>query len=202
MSNSPDTLNSLYYQTHAGEFFEQTVALEMDQLYRMFLEYIPADGKILDAGCGSGRDAKYFLDHGYKVEAFDSSPALAALATAHIAQDVDILRFQDLDCERKYHGIWACASLLHVPTNNMRDVFLRLFRALKAGGVLYASFKYGQGERNQIGRHFTDMNEDALASLLASGDDFREVKTWVSVDLRPGREDEKWLNTILLKEGN
>ncbi len=119
MSNSPDTLNSLYYQMHAGEFFEQTVAIEMDQLYRTFLEHIPADGKILDAGCGSGRDAKYFLDQGYDVEAFDSSPALAALATAHIAKSVDILRFQDLDHERKYNGIWACASLLHVPIKDM-----------------------------------------------------------------------------------
>ncbi len=202
MPNSSNTLNSDYYQLHAEEFFEQTVALKMEKLYRLFLKSVPENGKILDAGCGSGRDAKYFFEHGYKITAFDSSHALAELASNHLDQKVEVLSFQELDFEAEYDGIWACASLLHVPAKGMKEVFHGLYRALKTKGVLYASFKYGRGEHNRNGRRFTDMDEVELDRLLDSVTGFKEIKTWVSIDLRPGRENEKWLNTLLRKEGN
>jgi len=76
-------------------------------------------------------------------------------------------------------------------------VLHRLAIALKSGGILFASFKYGSGERVENGRHFTDLDEEALACLLDQTGDFQTIETWTSFDLRPGRESERWLNILL-----
>ena len=79
-------------------------------------------------------------------------------------------------------------------------MLLRLHRALKPGGVLYASFKYGSKECEKDGRQFTDMNEAGLDQLLNDVDGFSKVDVWISQDRRPVRAAEKWLN-ILLRAG-
>ena len=166
------------------------------------MKHIPENGRLLDAGCGSGRDARIFMNHGFKVSAFDASAALAHLAAEYLRQPVDVLRFQELAYEKEFDGIWSCASLLHVPYSQLPDVFRRLRRALKKDGVLYASFKYGNGEHVRNGRLFTDMNEADLDVLLQQVNGFSEIETWVTEDRRPGRYDEQWLNTLLRKEGD
>lgn len=189
-----------YYQENAQRFFDQTVSVDMSELHRNFLELLPSPAKILDAGCGSGRDAKSFLDAGHAVTAFDASPAIVRLASAYIAAPVALLTFQKMEYEASFDGIWACASLLHVPFRELPEVFRRLRRALVDGGVLYASFKYGTGEVPRNGRRFTDMTELDLSQLLGQVDGFAEIRTWVSGDQRPGRGDEQWLNTLLRAE--
>ncbi len=139
---------------------------------------------ILDAGCGSGRDAKAFLERGYTVSAFDASPVLARLATVHTGLP-------------RFDGIWACASLLHVPLADLPDVFQRLDRALKPGGVLYASWKSGQGERQDGDRRFTDLDEAHLDVLLRAARCFTTLEVWTTVDSRPARAHERWLNALL-----
>lgn len=186
-----------YYQQHADRFFHDTVTVDMASLHARFLARVSTGGHILDAGCGSGRDAKVFKERGYRVTAFDAAPALATLAEAHLEQPVAVLRFQDMVWEDTFDGIWACASLLHVPAAELSDVFHRMVRAIKPHGVLYASFKYGHGEREQDGRRFTDMDEIGLADLLQQVGEFHELETWVSTDRRPGRNNERWLNTLL-----
>jgi SAM-dependent methyltransferase len=166
-------------------------------LYARFLAQLRADSHILDAGCGSGRDARAFLARGYAVTAFDASPTLAALASAHGGLPVQVRRFQEIDWHGEFDGIWACASLLHVPLSELPEVLERLAVALKPGGTLYASFKYGCGEREHSGRHFTDLDESGLAALLAAAPMFTELDTWTTADRRPGRADERWLNTLL-----
>jgi len=107
------------------------------------------------------------------------------------------MRFQQVEWKNRFDGIWACASLLHVPQAELPDVLHRLARALKSSGILFASFTYGSGERVDNGRHFTDLDEEALACLLDQTGDFQAIETWTSSDLRPGRESERWLNTLL-----
>jgi len=192
----PD-VNIGYYQQNAGTFCADTVEVDMTPLYRRFLRLLPEQARILDAGCGSGRDARAFAELAHQVAAFDASSALTALAERHTGQPVHCLRFQDMTWRVAFDGIWACASLLHVPSAELPDVMGRLRAALRPGGILYASFKYGSGEREHNGRRFTDLDEPGLAGLLAQVSGLEPVETWTTGDLRPGRESERWLNTLL-----
>ena len=189
------TLN--YYNQHAQTFSDSTLNVDMSALYREFLPYVAQNGYVLDAGCGSARDAAYFKSQGFSVSAFDASPALAKLASNYLQQPVAVKTFQELECINKYDGIWCCASLLHVPKAELPQVFLNLQNALKPNGVLYVSFKYGTQERVHNGREFTDLTEQLLSSLLNQHTQLSIVKHWQSVDQRPGRESEVWLNALI-----
>jgi SAM-dependent methyltransferase len=186
-----------YYAAEATAFFAATVDVDMSSLYAPFLAELTPGAAILDAGCGSGRDARAFRERGYAVTATEPSPALAALAEAHCGLPVARLRFQDLDWHARFDGIWACASLLHVPLAELPDVLQRLARALRAGGSLYASFKYGHGERERGGRRFTDLDEAGLAGLLQQVPRLAIIASWITGDCRPGREAEQWLNSLM-----
>lgn len=186
-----------YYERHAARYFRDTVAVDLSAIRSRFLARIAPGGQVLDAGCGAGRDARAFRDLGFRVTAFDASPALAALAGEYLAQPVRVLRLQDIDWVRQFDGIWACASLLHVPRIELPAVLDRLARALRPGGVLYASFKYGAGEHEQAGRRFTDLDEDGLADLLARSPGWRVLDRWISTDCRPAYRTERWFNVLL-----
>jgi SAM-dependent methyltransferase len=180
-------VTGVYYDEHARRYVEDTVDVDLGPLYGRFLAHVPPGGALLDAGCGSGRDARRFRAAGYRVEAFDASPAMAALAAEHCGLPVAVRRFQDVDWQGRFDGVWACASLLHVPRVELPDVLRRLARALKPGGVLYASFKHGRGEREHAGRRFTDLDEAGLDALLRAVPGLALVERWVSRDVRPGR---------------
>ncbi|KNC95674.1 class I SAM-dependent methyltransferase [Trabulsiella odontotermitis] len=187
-----------YYQQNANSFFDATVAVDMSSLYAPFVAAVVPQGKILDAGCGSGRDSKVFLEMGFDVDAFDATAEMVALATNYTGLPVRQQSFADLDDHERYDGIWCCASLLHVDRGALPEVMQRLSRALKPGGVWYVSFKYGDGERLKDGRHFTDLNEAGLDALAAGLPDIRLSSTWQTQDKRPDR-DETWLNALLVK---
>ena len=136
---------------------------------------------------------------GYKVTALDASSEIAILAEKELGQAVVVQRLQDIQYRNQFDGIWACASLLHVPANELTDVFHRLTRALKSRGVIYCSFKYGQGEYEKQGRWFTDLDEAGLRALIKGIDELVIKELWVTADRRPGREQERWLNSLLIK---
>ena len=169
----------------------------MSALYAEFLPHVKQHGHILDAGCGSARDAAYFKNQGFTVSAFDASPALAELASSYLQQPVEVKTFQELKCVNQYDGIWCCASLLHVPKAELPQVFLNLQNALKPDGVLYVSFKYGTQERVHNGREFTDLNESALTALINSHTKLKIIKQWQTVDQRPECESQVWLNALI-----
>lgn len=191
------TLN--YYNQNAQSFSDSTLNVDMSALYAEFLPLIPKHGHILDAGCGSARDAMNFKQQGFTVSAFDASPELAKLASNYLQQAVEVKTFQQLNCTNKYDGIWCCASLLHVPKAELPQVFLKLQNALKPNGVLYVSFKYGTQERVHNGREFTDLNEDGLTALITHHTELKTLKQWQTVDQRPERESEVWLNALLTR---
>ena len=107
--------------------------------------------------------------------------------------------FQDLNFDNDFDGVWACASLLHLEKDKLPDVLTKITKALKGGGVLYASFKYGtfSGERN--GRFFTDLDDESFETLIADIPELVLKEKYISTDVRQGRENEHWLNAIVIK---
>ena len=188
-----------YYDNHANDFYKSTVDVEFTTMQNQFLSKLKKGSYILDFGCGSGRDTKYFLEQGYHVEAIDGSPELCKLASQHTGIKVKNLFFHDLAEVNKYDGIWACSSILHLPIHKLKDVMQKMATALKDNGIIYTSFKYGtfSGERN--GRFFTDMTEETFAEFLTDIDTLEVEEQWTTSDVRPGRGEEKWLNLILRK---
>lgn len=188
-----------YYNQNAVRFYAATVSVEFTATQQCFLSYLPAPAFILDFGCGSGRDTKAFLDQGYQVEAIDGSEELCKLATRYTGIQVRHMLFQDLNAISKYDGIWACSSILHLPGEELINVMRRMSIALKQGGIIYTSFKYGtfSGERN--GRYFTDMTEVTFDRFIRNIEELHIEEQWTTFDARPGRGDEKWLNLILRK---
>ncbi|MGR5457955.1 class I SAM-dependent methyltransferase [Vibrio sp. PNB22_1_1] len=192
-------MTNQYYNENAQSFFDTTVNVDVRKLYDRFLPRIPSKGTILDAGCGSGRDSKNFLNLGYQVVAFDANESLVELASEHLGQTVTRATFDSFSAELKsFDAIWACASLLHVPREELPRTFSRLDKLLKPNGVFYCSFKYGNSEQIRNGRFFADMDEQTLADTLCETK-LNIVETWISSDARPGREAEQWLNAVLIK---
>jgi len=107
--------------------------------------------------------------------------------------------FHELNEMNKYDGIWACASILHVSSVSLPYIMARMLRALKENGVIYTSFKYGTFEGERDGRYYTDLTEASFADLIREIAELRVEEEWISTDVRPGREEQKWLNIILRK---
>jgi len=190
-----------YYNNNAKAFVESTLHVNMQPLYSYFLPLLPDKANILDLGCGSGRDSKAFLEQGYQVTAMDACLRIAALAEVVIGHEVLVERAQDMTFLRQFDGIWACASLLHIPLAELPGVFVRLARALTPCGVIYCSFKYGMGEHHRKGRHFTDMDEVSFERLIQENPYLQIQKYWVTVDRRPERKQQSWFNGILVRSG-
>lgn len=189
-----------YYNQNAARFAAETVQVNFEPTQKRFTDKLPTGAAILDFGCGSGRDTKYFLSQGYQVDAVDGSAELCRLASGYIGVNVKNMLFHELAEVERYDGIWACSSILHLPPDELADVMRKMVIALKHNGIIYTSFKYGTfaGERN--GRYFTDMTEETFRDFLKQVHSVKVEEQWITSDVRPGRSDEKWLNLILRKE--
>lgn len=189
-----------YYDINAKEFVEGTLNVDFKTTQDKFINKLPAKGYILDFGCGSGRDTKYFLAKDFNVDAIDGSIELCKIASEYTNIKVRHMYFNELSIVNKYDGIWACSSILHLSLDDLVDVFKRMSKALKDKGIIYTSFKYGDfsGERN--GRYFTDMTEDSFANLIINVENLKVEEQWITADVRPQRGNEKWLNLILRKK--
>lgn len=189
-----------FYDKHAEQYFESTVSLDMRAIYDRFLKELVPGAHILDAGCGSGRDTKAFLDRGYRVTAIDASPRLAQLATTFSGHACEVLTFQEMEFREEFDGIWACASLLHVPKCEMFDVMPRFIRALKPGGVFYISLQEGVGgDPVEDGRFFSYYTADSFRELLSLYPALREIAFWKTDEVRSPKHCEPWLNFLLKK---
>lgn len=189
-----------YYNENAQSFASGTVSVKFTEVQDKFLEKLNPDAYILDFGCGAGRDAKYFLSRGYQVDAVDGSEQLCRIASEYTEIKVRQMLFKELDEKEKYDGIWACASILHLPKKQLREVLENMYAALKPEGWIYTSFKYGEftGERN--GRYFTDFTTDTFKDFIHDMHGLKIEEHWITEDVRPGRGEEKWLNLLLQKK--
>ena len=185
-----------YYDQNASQFISGTLMADMGDAQRRFMDYLPAHALILDLGCGSGRDTRFFLDKGFRVDAIDGSEEVCAKASAYTGIHVRKMLFNELEAQNIYDGIWACASILHLPKNELMDVLKRIESALKQGGILYTSFKYGSFEGMRNGRYFTDFTEESLKSFWEKATSLQVFDMWVSCDVRPDRKELQWINLL------
>lgn len=188
-----------YYNQNADAFIEGTQNADMSEQYRFFLKYLTPGCKLLDLGCGSGRDSAYFSSLGFEVTAVDGSEELCKRVKDNYGIDALCISFEDISFTAEFDAVWACASLLHVKKANIPNVLDKVSAALKPGGILYASFKYGSEERVVNGRFFNDYTENDLDTLLTSDNQLSLLEYWITEDVRPDRSGERWLNFVAQK---
>lgn len=186
-----------YYNKNAQAFYERTINVDMQEIYPQFLKYLPLEGRILDAGCGVGRDSKFFLSKGYDVVSFDGSLEMVKMASNLLGKSVLHILFHKINFSHEFNAIWANASLLHIPYENLREIIQRLHQALFPSGILYASFKYGISMRQVENRFFFDMNEINIQPYLEGL--FHPLAIWKTADTRSKvapSPDKSWLHFI------
>jgi len=186
-----------YYDKNSQNFYDRTLNVDVQDLYQRFLKYVPNQGQILDAGCGVGRDSKFFLSKGYDVVAFDGSLEMVKLTSNLLGTDALHMLFQDMNFSSEFDAVWANASLLHVPYENLRKVIEGFHKALLPSGILYASFKYGTSMRQTEDGIFFDMDAASIEPYLKGL--FVPLEIWKSADTRSKvapSPDKSWLNFI------
>lgn len=197
MTHSNTAQSSIhYYNVNADGFISTTQSVDMDSIYQHVIPMVRSGAAILDAGCGSGRDALNFKKMGFAVEAFDASEAMAQAATMLLGQPVSCCTFLEYGTQKRFAAIWACASLLHIPFIELAKTFDHLKQFLEKDGFFIVSFKYGDGERQQGERYFTDMNEERLAQVISDVEELVVKKTWLTTDNRP-QNVTTWLNAVI-----
>lgn len=189
-----------YYNQNADAFVEGTQNADMSEQYRFFLKHLTSGCRILDLGCGSGRDSAYFSSLGFEVTAVDGSEELCKRVKENYEINALCIKFEDMPFTAEFDAIWACASLLHVKKADMPNVLDKISAALKPGGILYASFKYGKDERVSNGRFFNDYTENDIDTLLTPENQLTLLECWITEDVRPDRSGERWLNFIAKRD--
>ena len=190
-------MNNKYYKENIDNFIEGTINCDMSSQYNLFEKYLNKDTKkILDIGFGSGRDSLYFSKK-YEVYSIDPIEEFCNHAKSLGLKNVYCMNVQDINFINEFDGIWACASLLHIPSNEIVEVLNRCYNALTSNGIMYCSFKYSEFEGERQGRFFNDFTLDKLNKLL-SNTKFEVLEYTITDDVRPDR-DEKWLNVVLGK---
>ena len=188
-----------YYNENAKEYFDFTVNADMSKQYEVFLHYVPRGGKILDFGCGSGRDSLYFKNKGYDVTAIDGSEELCKLASKYTGLNVRCMSFEDFEDINCYDGVWACASLLHVDESNLLDVLKRLRDSLKENGHMFIALKNGKGEEvTPEGRYYNYLKIGDVEELCEILDLDIEM-VYMSRSVNNPNEKKHWNNFVLKK---
>lgn len=192
---------SEYYENNAHAYCSATLPLDADALYPPFLSRLSPRAHILDLGCGSGRDSRYFKQHDYQVTAIDGSHEMAALAEKAIGIPVEVKAFAEIREINAFDGIWANASLLHCPRGHIKEVFSRLITALRPNGIWYMSFKHGTDETmDQRARFFNNYTIESLTELISGFNAIQVQEVWENTCLLRG-ESQKWVNAIVQKCG-
>ena len=189
-----------YYNQNADAFVAGTQDADMSEQYRFFLKYLKSGMKLLDLGCGSGRDSGHFSALGFGVTAVDGSEELCKRVRERYGIAAQCMRFDELSFDGEFDAVWVCASLLHVKKADMPEVFNKVSAALKSGGILYASFKYGSSERVSNGRFFNDYTETDIDTLLTPESRLALLEYRITEDVRPEHTGERWLNIVARKQ--
>ena len=123
-------------------------------------------------------------------------------ASDYIGRAVECIKFQDIAYEETFDGVWACASLLHLPKLELPDILSKFYRALKSGGVMYASFKYGDKEEERLGRFFSDYHLEEIEKVFTKDAGFELIEGFETEDVRPDYAGKPWVNVIVRKSAN
>lgn len=189
-----------YYNQHAAEYFAETVEADLGEQRDAFLAEIPFGGQIMDLGCGSGRDSRWFLAKGFEVDALDASKELCKLAQRYTGITVQCCTIQEWKPEKFYDGIWACASLLHLKREDLKSFFKNCHGFLKKGGVLFVSAKEGiQTGTDEKDRFFTYFDDVLIRELVQDDPRYEMLRLWRTQD-NLGRKT-KWVNLLVRNLG-
>ena len=184
-----------FYRGNAEAYAKRTFTSRQARLMA-FLAQLPPGASILELGCGAGGDTAEMLARGFEVRATDGSPEMAVVASKHLGRTVETLLFHDLDEVDAYDAVWANACLLHVPRTELADVLARIWRALKAEGVFYASYKEGDVDgRDTLDRYYNYPSQDWLRATYA------DAGRWNSLSVETGEVigfDNQWAKMLFV----
>lgn len=185
-----------YYDSNAQAFIDGTSTADMKYLLDKFTTKLSTGASILDLGCGSGRDSVWFIDQGFEVTAIDASREMINHCRLLIGDRAILADLEEFETTEKYDGIWACASLLHIPRERLSAVISRYFNMLKTGGHIFMSFKNRQQDYKKDGRIFTCFTRPNLEQYLIELDLFKKIDIYETEDVRPDRPGERWVSAI------
>ena len=191
-----------YYNKYAAKIFEETVEEEVEEEFRdEFLSYLEEGDAILDLGCGSGRDSLDFYERGYDVTPLDGSEEMCRLAEVHTDLEVLCERYEDMDFDDAFEGVWARAAFIHVPKEEMRDILAKVKNALTNNGVFYTSVCEGEFEGISGELYFTDYEKEEIKDLLEECG-FQILNVWEVRDeeIRRGYEGNGWIHVLARKK--
>lgn len=193
-------MNSLnYYNENSKKFIEDTFNVSMESLLTEFAALLKIGATILDVGCGSGRDSKWFLEHGYDVWAHDGSEDMVVHCQKFLKHRVELATFEEYHTDKKFDGLWACASLLHVPREKLPEILMKYVSFLNDGGIFFMSFKLRNKDFEKEGRLFTNFNEEGIKALVNEIPNLNIIKIFITSDVRAERVDEGWISVITKK---
>jgi SAM-dependent methyltransferase len=188
-----------YFDEKAERCFVDAFTITERTNQDRFLAELPTGGSILDLGCGSGRDTAYFREKGFTVTPTDGSAHMCELASDYLGTPVRVQEFNQLDDVALYDGIFASASIMHLEYDRLVELMPKLVRALKLGGVLYVSFKYGDTDGYLGKRYYTYMTEERFAALAATVPELEVMRVGIFGNEHPGQPDFRWLWALLRK---
>ena len=187
-----------YYNNNANEYFDSTSQVNLEELYDKFLSYIPVGGSIMDLGCGSGRDVKWFRDHGYDAYGLDASEKLVSIACKKLQIPIELGIIEERIAEEPVDGIWCCASIMHLEDEGVDQFFSNLKYNLKPGGILFMSVKSGiETGTDRYGRYLRNFKESDIHELLARHQELELRELWYTED-KLTRDSFRWLNALIL----
>ena len=154
-----------FYQSGAP-FFSASSACGPSRHLDAFLDRLSPGARVLELGCGTGRDAARIAERGFDIDATDGIPAMVVKANERHDIGARVMQFGELSATNAYDAVWAHACLLHCPRAQLPGVLSRIHAALRPGGLHYASYKLGDGEgRDLLGRLHNFPSFDWLAQL-------------------------------------
>ena len=189
-----------YFNEKAEKCFQDAFTITERTNQDTFLSFLKEGDRILDFGCGSGRDTAYFREKGFLVDPTDGSSEMCRLASQYLGTPVTCMEFNGLDADAVYDGIYASASIMHLEYDRLLEVFPKMIRAMKPGAVLYANFKYGDQDGYLGKRYYTYMTEDRFAAMLERFPELETVRTGIFGNEHPGQPDFRWLYAYLRKK--
>ncbi|MCE5197371.1 MAG: methyltransferase domain-containing protein [Armatimonadota bacterium] len=181
---------------YAAKWFDCSV---MEPLLSIFVDTLGEPKTVLDAGCGPGRDVQAMAKQNIDVAGIDCCKAMIREARARVPNCC----FMQMDMRRLnyppeiFSGVWSCASIHHIPYEEIFGVLSEFVRILRTGGILALSVELGEGDYiDDIGRYIKRYTESELAQLLQRAG-FGSIKRYCLTDAlaRP----KKWLNVIAKK---